>query len=126
MNTSGEPRRSAANSAMSVAEAKERLRAWGFEAEEAQRQMIEAARQKARKATPFAALIAGVFGLVSAGRLFGRRKRREEREARRNRLGGFESLLPLVLAGAKLTPTLLGLADQLISKRRQPRSEPSE
>lgn len=115
----------AGESAMSVAVAKARLREWGEEAEQAQRMMLEAARAKAKKATPYAALAAGVLGVLSAGGLFGRRKRRgRDREGgEEQRGGGIDGLLPLILAGVRMAPTVMGMMERVMGRGRRESGE---
>lgn len=115
--------------ALSVQAAKARLRQWGVEADAAQHRAIEAARQQAKKAAPYAALGAGLLGLLSAAGMLRRTKRsgREGREGREGQergagVGGLEGLVPLLMAGARLAPVVMGMMERMASKGRARRN----
>lgn len=123
----------AAATALSVAEAKARIRAWGTEAEASQRQAFAQWEQRVRGWAPRAAAVAGGFGVLAGvggvlGGLFRGRSQRSSRRSGRSgsnapapdqdsgpapsRVGG---LLALGLAAVRLAPTAYRFAAPVVS-----------
>lgn len=98
--------------AMSLAEAKARVRAWGDEAQAAHDSAVARLEARARRLTPLAAALAAGAGLIAGkGALLGRVSRRRRNQPDPAMPSGDNRrrprLAPTIMTAVRLAPTLL-------------------